>query len=245
MKVAFPTDEHRPFHDPRAIELAMLITSEYDPDILVVGSDGIDFYSISSFDKIPNFVKGGADSEIKSWKEGQKEWRDAAPNARRKWIMGNHEFRFERYLRKHPELHDLEILRLRDVLSFDALGIEDCGYDVVVEDTLLVSHGTKVAKNSAYTARAESELQKFAISTLTGHTHRGGLYMTRTRQGMAQSAEGFCLCDLEPEYMRNPDWQQGIVFANVEKGIVNFELIPFHGRKKKRIAYWRGKEYIV
>lgn len=245
IKLATPTDEHRPFHDPHAVELAMKLTSEYDPDILVVGSDGVDFYSISKFEKIPNFIKGGLNSEVESWIEGQKEWRDAAPNARRKWIIGNHEFRLERFLRNHPELYDLEILRMSEILKLDMLGIEDCDYEVVVENTLLVTHGTRVSKHSAYTARAEAENQKFSINTLTGHTHRGGLYITRTRKGIVQAAEGFCLCSLEPEYVRNPDWQQGIVFSNVENGVVSHELIPFHSKGKHRFAYWRGKEYRV
>jgi hypothetical protein len=59
--------------------------------------------------------------------------------------------------------------------------------------------------------------------------------------------EGFCLCDLHPPYIvgGHPNWQQGLVLAEVQEENVNFELIPFERASATLRAVWRGKEYIV
>lgn len=246
MKIAFPTDEHRPFHDEKAVELAQKIVNDFDPDILVVGSDGMDFYNISRFDKNPARIKSGLQDEIDSWKAGQREWRDAAPNAVRIHIRGNHEDRLRKYLWQHPELFGIRALELPNLLGFEELGIQDAGEvnEVNVNNLLVVRHGEIVKSHSAMSAKAELEREYHAISTLTGHTHRGGSYYVAGRMGVAQAHEGFCLCRLDPEYMDRPNWQQGIVLAEVT-GIVTVEPVPFFNIRHRKVARWRGKEYVV
>ena len=53
IKVAFPTDQHVPYEDKQAVELAMKIVQKFDPDEFIVGSDNMDFYAVSKFDKNP------------------------------------------------------------------------------------------------------------------------------------------------------------------------------------------------
>jgi len=102
-----------------------------------------------------------------------------------------------------------------------------------------------VRKNSAYSARAELEREFYAVSTISGHTHRGGSYFVTTRFGVKQAHEGFCLCRLDPEYVVNPDWQQGIVLAEVINSNLIVEPIPFYDSYGKKSAVWRGKEYTI
>ena len=249
-KVAFPTDEHYPFQDEDARSIALQIVRDFHPDVLISGSDGLDFYAVSDFDKNPARVKVSLQDEIDGWKTGQREWNEAAPKARKVYIPGNHEDRLRRYLWRHPELASLEAMKLDVVLGFGSLGIEwrDTGkpydqYELVVEGALVIRHGKYVRKNSAYSARAEMEQEKFAISGISGHTHRGASYYARTRRGMVQWHEGFCLCQLEPEYARHPDWQHGIALAEVIDGMPAVEMIAFTGDGNRKRAYWRGKEY--
>jgi len=68
--------------------------------------------------------------------------------------------------------------------------------------------------------------------------------MVTTRDGIIQAQESFCLCKLDPEYMRNPNWQQGIVLVEVINGIATIEAIPFNKKKNKLVARWRGEEYL-
>jgi len=250
LKIAFPTDMHVPFQDDAAVDLAMRIVSDFNPDLLVCGSDGVDFYAISKFDKNPD-RKCGVQEEIDKWKELQKAWRDAAPNARRRFLVGNHEDRLRKYLWNHQELADLEALKLPNILGLESLGIEwewrkaeiDACQEIVVEDNLVIKHGQVIRKYSAYTAKAELENERYAISTLTGHSHRGGTTYAAVRGGMVQAHEGFCLCKLDPEYVRRPDWQQGIVLAEVSRDTIAVEPVPFQTFSHRKVAFWRGKEY--
>ena len=212
---------------------------------MIVGSDGIDFYGISRFSKDPARMKGSTlQAEIDSWKKTQRMWIDAAPGAKRHYIPGNHEDRLRKYIWEHPELHGLEALELPNLLGFGELGLTAMEDEVVYGDKLVVKHGTVIRKHSAYTAKGELENEKYAVSTLTGHTHRGGTHMATSRRGIVQALEGFCLCDLNPDYIEGvPDWQHGIVLATLTDFGVQFEPVPFFKYLGKIRAIWRGKQY--
>ncbi len=245
MKVAFPTDEHFPYQDENARSVALKIVEDFQPDIRISGSDGLDFYTLSKFDKNPLRVKFDLQVEINAWEAGQREWRDASPDADVFWIPGNHEDRLRRWLWTHPEMHSLEIFKWKNLLRFEALGIQEAKNGTLdLFDKLLIKHGSVVRKNSAYTAMAELTNEFFAISTLSGHTHRGGVTYATTRNGVVQGVEGFCLCDLNPEYVVHPNWQQGIVLATVTSESMAIEPVHFTRHNGMVRAIWRGKEYV-
>ncbi len=248
IRLAFPTDEHYPYQDENARRLALQIVRDFDPHVLISGSDGLDFYAISSFDKNPERVKTGLQKEIDAWKAGQREWRSAAPNAKSFYLTSNHDDRLHKYLWRHPEISDLEVLKLPALLGLESLGSiwewekgENANQELCIYN-LVVKHGKFVRKGSGMSARAELENERYARSTLTGHTHRGGSHFATTRDGIIQGHECFCLCRLDPEYVQHPDWQQGIVLATISPESVTVENIPFTGRKLK--AVWRGQEYL-
>ena len=248
VRLAFPTDEHFPYQDDRARELAMLIVEEFDPHILVRGSDGLDFYSISGFDKNPERVKnGGLQQEINMWKRGEREWRSVS-DADRYWIPGNHEDRWRRYLWRHPEIAELDAMRVERLLDFGELGLMRArNGEIVIKDKLLVKHGNRVSRHSGYAGKNELMSEFYAMTTLTGHTHRGGVHYATTRSGIVAAYECFCLCDpTQAEYVSGlPNWQQGLVLATVTDEIVHIMPIIFHSRRGRKIARWRGKEYRV
>jgi hypothetical protein len=246
LKIAFPTDEHYPFQDELARSVALQIVRDFNPDEMITGSDGLDFYALSVFDHDPSRMKdGNAQAEINQWKAGQREWISAAPTAKRHYVQGNHEFRFERTLWKMPFLYELDVLKLSSVLGFASLNIPGEPECEVVYDGLVIRHGNYVRKGSAYTARAEIESEKHSISTMTGHTHRGGTHYVTTRAGFMQAYECFCLCDLTPPYSRGQrfDWQQGICLATISNVGLTVESILFHRKFGKVVARWRDKEY--
>lgn len=249
MKLAFPTDEHFPYQDDRARSVALQIVRDFKPDIRITGSDGMDFYNVSKYDKNPMRIKAGLQDEIDAWQAGQREWRDAAPKATPFYLLGNHEDRLRRYLWNHPELYGLEALTIPNLLNFPSLGIEWKGESFHEEldlDSVVVKHGSLVRKHSAYTARGELENEFYSISVMTGHTHRGGTHYARTRRGPVTAVECFCLCGLNPEYVKSPNWQHGIVLATIQNHIPlpSIESIPFYPAGNKIAAVWRGKEYI-
>lgn len=249
MKIAFPTDEHVPFQDDKARQIALQIIRDFNPDLMAAGSDGLDFYTVSSFDKNPERIKVSLQKEIDQWKTIQREWRDAAPGAKRVFIPGNHEDRLRKYLWRHPELADLEVLALPNLLGLASLGIEWMydgsllSQEYVVDNVLAIKHGQYVRKGSGMSARAEIEHEHYSISTISGHTHRGGSFYATTRHGVVQGHEAFCLCRLDPEYLQHPDWQQGLLLAEIVGENLEVELIPFNDFRHRKSAIWRGKEY--
>lgn len=186
-------------------------------------------------------------NEIDAWKAGQREWRDASPNATPFYLIGNHEQRHIRYLWRNPEYAELNVIQLPSLLGFEELDIpwegEDKHRELDIDKRLLITHGNVVRKYSAYTAKAAVEAERYARSVMIGHTHRGGTHYTSNRDGVVQGIECFCLCRTDPEYMSNPDWQQGLVVAEITKEKLNIEPILFTRSGDKLKAVWRGKEY--
>jgi hypothetical protein len=246
IRFAFPTDEHHPYSDPKARSVALKIVEDFKPHIMSAGSDGVDFYGISKFSKDPERkVIKNIQVEIDTWKASQREWNDAAPQAEKKYLIGNHELRLIKYLHnKADELYSLEVLKFHNLLGFKELGVTYAKNDEInILNKLLVTHGTVVRKYSGYTAKGEAEKVLYGINVLTGHSHRGGTHYARTRQGIVQAQEGFCLCNLEQGYVKFPNWQQGIVLATVTRRWIQMEPIVIHTKGSKRIAVWRDREY--
>ena len=246
-KVAFPTDEHYPFQDPRAVALAQKIVHDFKPDILIRGSDALDFYSISRYQKSRAVFSGGLEDEIEAWHKGEREWADVVPKGTEKpFLVGNHEERLQKYILANArELEFIDGLQLPNLLDFKRYGIRMAyNNEKVVDGQLLIKHGEMVRKFSAYTAKGELEKEKYGITLMTGHTHRGGVHYTTTRRGVVAAYECFCLCSTNPSYASNPDWQQGISLATVHPDGVQVEMIPFFIKGNKYYAHWRDKEYV-
>ncbi len=254
MRIAFPTDEHRPFQDERALSVAHQVVRDFDPDLRITGSDSLDFYALSKFDKDPRRLKLGLQEEIDSFLAGEREWRDAAPNAVVQWLDSNHTDRLRKWLWQHAEIADLRAMELPNLLEFARNGIlyEEMGdhanKEIEIEGKLLIKHGEYVRKYSAYSAKAELEAQVHDISILSGHTHRGGTYHVTTRHGVITAQECFCLCRLDPPYLHHPNWQQGIVLAEIVGENVSIEPVVIHAApngqgEAAKVAIWRGKEY--
>jgi hypothetical protein len=254
-KVIFATDAHVPYEDKEAIALALKIGEDFNPDLRVAGSDGLDFYRISRFDKDPLRGKGTTlQDEIYRWQYMEQDWNDACPNAKAKYLLGNHEIRLRKYIwNQAPELASLDGLHFDSILALDALGIEYEDFDnesnnqEITVGCLAIKHGSAARKHSGWSVKAELENEFYAINILSGHCHRGAQVYVTSRNGVVKGVEGFCLCDLHPSYVagRNPNWQQGIVLAEVDDETVDFELIPFERVRGALRAIWRGKEYLV
>jgi len=246
MKIAFPTDEHFPFQDDHAREVALKIVQDFNPDVLPAGSDGLDFYKLSRFDRDPARMKQTTmQSEIIMWQKAQLEWKCAAPNARRPYIPGNHEARWDKALWKLDPFPELLDLSLANVLRLKELGIEPEMQEEVDLGEIVIRHGQVVRQYSGMSARGEVEKQRYQVSTMTGHTHRGGIFMSTTRHGIVYGLESFCLCKLDPWYGQGPyDWQNGLVLATIHNDkSLQFEPIPFSHVSGKVVAHWRDKTY--
>lgn len=247
----FLTDYHCPFHDPRAHALALLILDDLKPAEIIVGSDGIDCYSISRWDRNPA-RKDTLQDEIDTWIELVKEIKQTSPDAILTWIKGNHEDRLRRLIWNNVGLFGLRALEWPNLLKFEELGIRaGKNNEVNYGDLAVVKHGSLVRQDSAYTAKGELEKEKHDIVVVSGHTHRAGAHYVTKRSTQVAAFEAGCLCSFEvaAEYTKGvvvPNWQHCVTVIWHGIGYHRVEPIVFEHRSDgKYCAIFQGKEYVA
>ena len=142
------------------------------------------------------------------------------PNVKKKWLDGNHEIRLLKYLwSSSPALASLRCLTIPELFRLDDYRIDYLPYEqgLMVNDIFLILHGDIASIHSGYTAKRMYE--KHGGCGISGHCHRGGSFYKRDRFGTWGWWENFCLCHLNPDYVKNPNWVQG------------FSLVHFQGHR--------------
>ncbi len=203
---AVVNDVHVPYHDKTAIALACKVLAWWKPDTLIYNGDLLDFYDLSRYDKNPGRQYRLQDEIDLFHTDVVAPINHAVGKKCRKvFLPGNHEARLQKFLMAHPELFSLRDLELRNVLKLTNYDIEYAAYSVQFGDVLEVSHGTRVNKWAGMSAKAEQELRRYSMSTITGHVHRSGTFKTKVGDTWKTGQESPCLCTLTPEYMRVAD----------------------------------------
>ena len=224
-------DVHVPYHDKTAIALACKVLAWWRPEVIVYNGDLLDFYDLSRYDKNPGRQYRLQDEIDMFHTDVVAPINHAVGKRCRKiFLPGNHEARLQKFLMAHPELFSLRDLELRNVLKLSNYDIEYAAYSVQFGDVLEVSHGTRVNKWAGMSAKAEQELRRYSMSTITGHVHRSGTFKTKVGNEWKTGQESPCLCTLKPEYMRNPDWQQGVTLFTVTDKICRIYPVEFSGQ---------------
>lgn len=159
-------DTHRPRHDSKAVELVHKVGRDLKPDIVTILGDYIDAESLSTFSKDPDRHQMLKD-EVDDVNRGLNEFDRYYPSARKIYIQGNHEYRFEKYIRdKAPALFSLAYLP--DMLKLKARGWEYVKYGKHIKiGKLIFTHGTISRQNTA-----AAMLNKYEHSVCFGHVHK-------------------------------------------------------------------------
>lgn len=211
-------DFHIPFHDMRTLRAVEGFVRDFKPDIVVYMGDIFDCFELSKFTKSPLKRTTWGD-DLRSGKVILANQRRLFKDARVLWIDGNHEYRLWLYAaRNAPALADIidppALFGLRD-LDIEYLPFGSCisylGYRI--------EHGCFVRKWSAYSARAERE--RHGTSGCSAHTHRRGMHCWTDERGTHTWHEIGGLMRLNPDWLQNPDWQQGIAYGVAHKGKVH------------------------
>lgn len=223
------SDIHFPYQDDKAIKAVIKFIKDKQPEYIILNGDIVDMYDCSSFDKNPDRMNT-FQQELNLAYSLFKELRKVAPNAKIIYIEGNHEYRVRRYLMKHPELFSLDALKLPNLLQTEKYGIDYIEKSFQL-GSLKFTHGSIVRKFSSYTAHAE--LDKNDCSGCSGHTHRLGVCYKQTPQRYLAWFESGCLCDIHPEYVDDPDWQQGFLYGYVDKDSFAVTPVPIVNGKIK------------
>lgn len=241
-------DNHIPFQDSRSEKLLFGFVEMLQPQMILCHGDLLDCYSISRFEKDPS-LRVSLQDEVDMAAAHLAAIGALAPKAEKHFILGNHEDRLRRIIWKAAEKHDLrELLGLQSIRNaLEWSNLLDLGASqwtchdgkLVLFDKLIAKHGDVVRKHSSYTARAEYE--RYSKSGISGHTHRAGEYSVRDWNGQHGWWELGCLCDLNPSYMDDPNWQQGFIVVTWadDRSSYQVERVRIH----EGSAWFRGEEY--
>jgi len=217
--VAVINDTHNPYQDQITLDLVENFLYELQPQFLIYDGDTNDFYPISPFDKNPNRIDS-LQSDIDNTVAMFRRHKRGLPKTKRILIDGNHEDRLRRFLwTKAPQLESLRCLKFEELFELDELGIEHIAYEqgLMINDSFLILHSDIASIHSGYTAKRLYE--KHGGCGIGGHCHRGGSFYKRDRFGTWGWWENFCLCHLNPDWIKNPNWEQG------------FSLVHFIGKR--------------
>lgn len=247
-------DTHIPFENQRALDLALGIGQEVNPDIIFLNGDILDCWEVSRFYKnLALRTTANLVQEISLAKSFLKELRWKFPKAKIVYIFGNHEHRFDRFISENAkELYGLKGMTLEEQLELVPLNIKSVNSGTAENSylygKLLIGHFDRCNKHSGYTAK--NLLEEKSISLIQNHTHRGGSSYRRLYDRDIVAFENFCLCDRSPQYVDHPNWQLGFSVIYKDKQSDYFFVEPHPIAEithKNHLAYkcfHQGKLYV-
>ena len=217
-KTLILSDIHVPYHDEKALEIALAYGDKYKPDSILLNGDTIDFYGISRWQKDPE--ERNLPQEIEKTRQLVMHIRERFPDAKLIWKNGNHEDRWEAYLwNKAPELCGMTEFELRKILWLD-----DYQFDFVHSKqrikagrhmTILHGHEIFGAHNPVNPARTLT--LKLKVSAMKGHNHQTSEHTERTGDDKYITCWSTgCLSELSPDYMPYNNWNHGFATINLE-----------------------------
>lgn len=214
--IVIGSDIHIPFHDTKAVDAFISYVADTVPDIVILNGDVLDMFMLS------RFTKGEGRNpleEIEECRRLLKKIRDMVPSETELYyVIGNHETRLERYvLTKAPELASL-VEDVFTIIKAEDYGFKGCA-SLTINDKIVIKHGTLLGNKSGLSAIKEMEASY--MSGASGHTHRLCKYIARKAGRKFFWMETGCLCGLNPEYMVNPNWQQGFARIDIKGGKVH------------------------
>lgn len=206
------SDIHIPFQDDKAVDAFCNYCKSVSPEIIVLNGDVLDFYKLS------RFVKGEGRNpyeEITQCQDLLKRIKKDCPNSLIYYVIGNHETRLETYvLTNAPHLASL-VEDVFTIIKTKEIGVIGCS-ELLINDSFICTHGKLLGNKAGLSAM--KEIEKHYMSGASGHTHRLAKFITRKARRKFFWLETGCLCDLNPEYVQDPDWCQGFAEIRIENG---------------------------
>ena len=240
-----------PTHDPHALDIALQVIRDVQPDQVILNGDNLDFPSLGRFAQEAG-LNGTINDTLNHMHQFLATIRATSPASKIVYIAGNHELRLQKFLMGNaPELATLRqangerVNTVPFLLNLASLDVEYIsGYPAGkywLTDDLKVVHGNIAAKRGG--ATAAKYLAEEDTSTIYGHIHRRE-YGERTHgsrhSGRYVVAASFgCLADITggvPSYHSGvdertdepvrhiEDWAHGLGYVEISKASGKFAL---------------------
>lgn len=254
------TNKLDPFHDRKALSVALQIAKHLQPDVVIWGGDILDLAEFSDhFTRSPEFLfcTQPALAEAAYW---IRAFVEAAPLSKHYAQGGNHENRLDKSIVNHlmaaydlrsaDNLDATPVLGIDNLLGLSRMGVTYIGgypdSDIWLNDDLRFTHGD-IARNVPG-ATAKAFLDKADESTMFAHIHRIEV-LSRTvhkkgHQRIISVVCPGCLCRIDgivPAASARVSWQQGIGYAYYnDTRCMQIGAIPIDGGA----SYFDGRHFI-
>ena len=243
-----------PFHDERAIDVALQIAEVERPALTIVLGDYLDFAYFGKYQQEPTFaltVQASLDASYADLVQFR------ALTAEMRFLEGNHDLRLQNMIIDNAKAafgvkkagstrDDWPVLSVPNLLRMDELDIEYVGAypagATYINDNLACIHGKRVgnANKSAASIVVEDE----RVSVIFGHTHHHEMrHKTRPTRHSPKFSVAYspgCLCRIDGavpstksgiDPMGRPaksweDWQQGVAIVRYQEGDGRFHIEP-------------------
>lgn len=218
-RVLVLSDIHLPYHDIHALTTAVNYGKEKGANVVLLNGDTMDMYQLSRFEKDPR--KRRFRYELEDTRQFLMWLKQELPDAKIYFKIGNHEERYESFLRiKAPELLDISEFRLDVLLQFGALGIEMITDKRIIKlGKLNILHGHEFGKSVFSPVNpARGYYMRSKTNILAGHNHQTSSHTEKNlNDDIVTAWSTGCLCELHPAYMPINKWNHGFAFVSVEK----------------------------
>lgn len=244
-------DVQYPFYDPALWEVICQIAADAQPDTLVWNGDILDFPQLGAYDHNAYRLNPAKEDVDGFHRRLRGPLLDLIRPAHEHFNEGNHEDRLRRYAERNAPAVDIppfrEFVELPEQVTTSAYG-NGVGY--MLTDKLLVAHGWRHRKDSAYTARAHADDVGSSVSVMAGHTHRCGVWFKATPFGTQASYECGHHCDeasIPKAVQGHQNWQQTagtLVYYERGGSAFDVKMIPVFGPNSDRVIA-NDREYRI
>lgn len=212
-KILVLSDVHLPYHDVKALQLAIQYGKEHQMNTVLLNGDILDFYMLSKYMK--DVRKRNLPGELETLRQFISYIKQEIPNVKIYYKLGNHEERYQIWMFvKAPELLGMPEFEIETLIQSRAAGVEVISDKrIVYAGKLPILHGHEI-QGSGTVNPARTLFLKTKQSALKGHSHISSENNGKTLSGeIITTWSTGCLCDQHPEYARINDWNLG--FADV------------------------------
>lgn len=212
------SDVHLPYQNNKALTLALDYGKKENINTILLLGDIMDMHKASFHEQDPK--KRDLTYEFEICRQFLDVLKNAFPNAKIFYKEGNHEVRWERFLRvKAPIVLDMQEFRLQTILKLGERGITWIPNNQVMKiGKLYAIHGNEY-KGSGGINAARTLWLRAGESTICGDKHKT---QTMLKTNISQKVHGTfvvgCLCELNPDYLSLNEWNLGFAIIKVLKG---------------------------
>ena len=254
----FDTGELTPFHDRRALDIAVQIADLEQPDLIVIKGDWMDMTEwTDKYLRSPEYFMTTQPAAIEAaWWLAQ--FRMACPAAKIVYLKGNHENRLDNIMathlayahrmRKDARIETHPLFSIYTWLGLEELGVEYIdeypGGQYWVNPKLCLMHGDITRNKPGATAKAVADKEQYSVGFDHIHRMEMSTRKVRTPEGYhyAYAFASGCLCHIDgrvPGSRKDQNWQQGLSLVNyLDTGEHSApQLVPIY----EGVALWSGK----